>query len=89
MFAGEKLGAASGGEAAICAEVERAFDAYVPGARYQIDVRVKSPARLSATGSVNGRNFPEQNLASSDRNLTRGAIRRFARALAEAAKAAR
>ena len=89
VLAGEKLGPGSGGAAAICAEVERALNAAVPGARYAVDVRVISPARLAATGSVNGRSFPEQNLASSDRDLTPGAIRRFARTLGEAAKAAR
>jgi uncharacterized membrane protein len=89
VLAAEKLAPGSGSAAAICAEVERAMDAAIPGARYQIDVRVISPARLSATGSVDGRKFPEQNLASSDRNLTPGAIRRFARALGEAVKAAR
>lgn len=87
VLAAEKLG--PGTAAAICAEVERAMDAVIPGARYQIDVRIISPARLSATGSVDGRKFPEQNLASSDRNLTPGAIQRFARALGEAVRAAR
>ena len=89
VLAGEKLGAASGGAAAICSEVERALNAAVPGARYQVDVRVVSPARLSATGTINGRSLPEQNLASSDRDLTPGAIRRFARTVGEAAKALR
>src|SRR6476620_21510 len=76
VLAQEKLGAGSGGAATICAEIERALGAAVPGALYRIDVRVISPARLSATGTVNGRNLPEQNLASSDRDLTPGAIRR-------------
>jgi hypothetical protein len=38
---------------------------------------------------VEGRELPELNLASSDRELTAGAIRRFAKSLGEAAKAAR
>ena len=89
VLAAEKLGAASGGPASICAEIERALGVAVPGARYKIDVRVVSPARLSASGTVNGHSLAEQNLASSDRDLTPAAIRRFARSIGEAAKAAR
>jgi hypothetical protein len=89
VLAGEKLGPGSGGAAAICTEIERSLNAAIPGARYRIDVRVVSPARLSATGSVNGRDLAKQNLATSDRDLTPAAIRRFARSIAEAAKALR
>ena len=89
VLAAEKLGQAAVEASAICAEFERALNAAVPGERYRIDVRVVSPARLSASGTVNGRNFPEQNLSSSDRNLTIAAVRRFARAVGEAVKAAR
>lgn len=84
-----KLGAASGGAARLCAEVEGALKAAVPGARYKIDVRVVSPARLAATGTINGHELPEQNLASSDRDVTPAAIKRFARSIGEAAKALR
>lgn len=89
VLAAEKLGAGSGGADAICAQIERALNAAVPDARYQVDVRVVSPARLSATGTINGRALPEQNLASSDRDLTPAAIGRFARSIGEAAKALR
>ena len=89
VIAAEKLTAESGGAAALCAEVERAVGAAVPSGKYGVEVRVLSPARLSATMVVDGRKLPEQNLASSDRNLTPGAVRRFARSLAQAAKTAR
>ena len=89
VLAAEKLGIGSGGAAAICSEIERSLGAAIPGARYRIDVRVVSPARLSATGTVNGRVLAEQNIASSDRELTPAAIRRFARSIGEAAKVLR
>jgi hypothetical protein len=63
--------------------------AAVPNVRYKVEVRVVTPARLSARMVVEGRELPELNLASSDRELTAGAIRRFAKSLGEAAKAAR
>ena len=89
MLAAGKLGGAPVGAGAICREIERSMSAVVLGAPYRIDVRVVSPARLSATGTVNGREVPEQNIASSDRDLTAAAIRRFARSIGEAAKALR
>jgi hypothetical protein len=49
-------------------------------------VKVISPSRLTATMVVKGHKLPEQHFATMDRNLTPGAVRRFARALAEAAK---
>ena len=89
VIAGEKLGTGSGGVANLCAEVEQALTAAVPGAPYTIDVRVISPARLSATGTVNGRELPQQNVASSDRDLTPAAIKRFARSIGAAARSLR
>ena len=86
VVAGEKLAAGSGGANGICAEVERAMAAALPGVRYTAEVRVISPSRLAATMVVKGHRLPEQHFATMDRNLTPGAVRRFARALAEAAK---
>ena len=86
VVAGEKLAAGSGGANGICAEVERAMAAALPGVRYTAEVRVISPSRLAATIVVKGHRLPEQHFATMDRNLTPGAVRRFARALAEAAK---
>jgi hypothetical protein len=70
----------------MCAEVERALAPAWPGCRYTAEVRVISPSRLTATMVVKGHKLPEQHFATMDRNLTPGAVRRFARALAEAAK---
>ena len=89
VVAGEKLAAGSGGAKGICAEVERAMAAALPGVRYTAEVRVISPSRLAATMVVKGHRLPEQHFATMDRNLTPGAVRRFARALAEAAKASK
>jgi hypothetical protein len=89
VVAAAKLPAQAGGAASICSEIEQAMGAAVPNARYEVEVRVVTPARLSARMIVEGRQLPELNLASSDRELTAGAIRRFARSLGEAAKAAR
>ena len=89
VVAGEKLAAGSGGANGICAEVERAMAAALPGVRYTAEVRVISPSRLTATMVVKGHKLPEQHFATMDRNLTPGAVRRFARALAQAAKASK
>jgi len=89
VVAAAKLPAEAGGAASICSEIERAMGAAVPNVRYKVEVRVVTPARLSARMVVEGRELPELNLASSDRELTAGAIRRFAKSLGEAAKAAR
>jgi hypothetical protein len=89
VVAGAKLAAGSGGANGICAEVERAMAAALPGVRYTAEVRVISPSRLTATMVVKGHKLPEQHFATMDRNLTPGAVRRFARALAEAAKASK
>ena len=86
VVASEKLAAGSGGANGICAEVERAMAAALPGVRYTAEVRVISPSRLTATMVVKGHKLPEQHFATMDRNLTPSAVRRFARALAEAAK---
>jgi hypothetical protein len=86
VVAGEKLAPGSGGANGICAEVERAMAAALPGVRYTAEVKVISPSRLTATMVVKGHKLPEQHFATMDRNLTPGAVRRFARALAEAAK---
>jgi hypothetical protein len=85
VVAGEKLAPGSGANG-ICAEVERAMAAALPGVRYTAEVKVISPSRLTATMVVKGHKLPEQHFATMDRNLTPGAVRRFARALAEAAK---
>ena len=52
VVAGEKLAAGSGGANGICAEVERAMAAALPGVRYTAEVRVISPSRLAATRTI-------------------------------------
>ena len=88
VVAGEKLPPTSGGSDAVCSEVERAIAALAPGVSYTAEIKVLSPARLSAILVVNGRALPEQNFAIMDRELSRSAFERFAHSLAvEVAKA--
>ncbi len=82
IIGGDKLPAATGGSAAICAEVERAIAARAPKVRYSAEVRVLSTSRLAATLVVNGRALPEQKFAVMDRELSQATIKRFAEALA-------
>lgn len=90
VLAGEKLRAASGGSAAICAAVEKAIASTAPDVRYSVEVNVLSPSRLAATLVVNGRTLPEQKFAVMDRDLNPASIERFAQSLAtEVAKAAK
>ena len=72
----------------LCLEVKQAIADAVPGARFDAEVKVLSPARLAAKLVVNGKSLPEQNFAIMDANLGEDSIRRFARSLGEAAKAA-
>lgn len=90
VVGGEKLTAESGGSSALCVAVEKAIRASAPRTRYDAEVRVLSPSRLSATLIVEGRRLPEQKLAIMDRTITAAAVERFAQALAaEVAKAAK
>jgi hypothetical protein len=52
-----------------------------------VEVRVLSNSALAAAIVANGKKLPEQHFAVSDRLLNRGAVERFAHAVAEAAKA--
>jgi hypothetical protein len=79
---GDKLPPDVGGPEAVCAAVERAIAAAAPKVRYKAEVRVLSPSRLAANLVVNGQALPQQSFAIMDRKLNRGAIDRFANALA-------
>ena len=83
IVAGEKLPSAVG-KSLICDEIARAMGQYAPKARYTVEVKVLSASRLSARLIANGRLLPEQNLATSDRELSAEPIRRFAKSLAMA-----
>src|ERR1700744_690466 len=90
VAAGEKLPPQSGGAELLCSEVEGAIAAAAPNVAYQAHIQVISPSRLAAVLAVNGRRLPKQKFAIMDRELNRGAIERFAQALAiEVAKAAK
>ena len=85
---GQNLPLASGGSAAICAEIERAIASQAPTVHFSAEVRVLSSSRLAATLVVNGRSLPEQKFAVMDSELSRTTIERFAQSLAvEVAKA--
>lgn len=80
----EKLPAEAGGADAICNAIERALAARAPNIQYVVEVRVRSASMMAATLIVGGRTLPDQNFAVMDRNLNRGSIERFARAIADA-----
>lgn len=82
VVGGDKLPADAGGPAQLCAAIERAAATGAPHARFSVEVRVLSESSLSATlTTADGRILPEQRFATSDRNLTRSSLERFAKAL--------
>ncbi|MFL6728778.1 MAG: hypothetical protein ACJ8E3_05380 [Sphingomicrobium sp.] len=83
IVGGERLPAASGGTAALCAAIERAFAERGTGAGVTVEVDVLSSSMLSAKLSADGRTLPEQRFASMDRDLGVASFERFAGALAE------
>jgi hypothetical protein len=85
---GSRLPASSGGAAALCDAIDRAMARHAPGTSFTAKVTVKSPSRLAATLTVEGRELPEQNFATMDRDLDGKSFERFAEGLAtEAVKA--
>ena len=82
VIGAEKLPAEVGGANALCAALERAVSAKVPGLHYSAELRVASPSVLIANIVVNGRKLPEQRFGVMDRNLNSGSIHRFAETLA-------
>jgi hypothetical protein len=86
VIGGEKLPGDSGGPTGICSAVERAIASTAPTLKVSVEVRVLSNSALSAAIVANGRKLPDQHFAISDRVLNRGAIDRFAQAIAQAAK---
>jgi ribosomal protein L11 len=68
---------------AICDAIRAATKSTAPGIAYSIEVRVRSASSLSAIVTLpNGTTLPEQNLATSDRQLNAGAIQRYATSIA-------
>ena len=86
---GDKLPAASGGSAALCAAIERAVSERAPGTAFTVEVRVLPRSMLAATLTVDGRRLPEHKFASMDRELDGASFTRFAAAVAEAVAGAR
>ncbi|HJQ17638.1 MAG TPA: hypothetical protein VJ859_11640 [Allosphingosinicella sp.] len=83
VVGGEKLPAASGGSDALCAAIEQAASARVPGVTYSVEVRVLSSSMLSVgLTTADGRPLPEQNFAITDRDMTETSFRRFAETIA-------
>ena len=74
---------------ALCVEVKRALAAAVPGSRFLVEVTASSRSRLAARVTLDGKVLPTQNFAVMDAQLNLDSIKRFARALGEAAKAAK
>ena len=83
VVGGEKLPASSGGVNALCAAVQQAASASAPGVPYEIEIQVASPYAMAArVATSDGRELPEQNMATADRPLSAGSFRRFAQTLA-------
>ena len=85
VIGGNKLPAASGGQAALCSAVDRAFAAHAAGVAYNAEITVVSTSRLKAKVIANGRTLPTQGFNSMDRPLANSSFERFAKALAEQA----
>lgn len=83
VIGAEKFVSASGGAEVICAAIEKAVTARMPGMSYTAQVRVLSRSALAANVVANGRTLPEQNMSVSDRDLSPSSIESFARSLAE------
>ena len=83
IVGGDSLPADSGGSDALCAAIREAAAEQAPGRRFSVEVTVKGPSMLAATvTTADGARLPEQKMAVSDRQLTRGSLERFAKALA-------
>lgn len=83
IVGGDSLPADSGGSDALCAAIREAAAEQAPGRPFSVVVTVKGPSMLAATvTTADGTRLPEQKMAVSDRQLTRGSLERFARALA-------
>ena len=79
---GDKLPAESGGAKALCEAVTAAVEAHAPGLGYRVEIQVLGPSRLAASiMSKDGRKVAEQNMASSDKELTKRSFSRFADAI--------
>lgn len=82
VIGGDKLPAETGGPDALCAAITRAAAIGAPASRFSVEVRVLSNSSLAATlKTADGKTLPEQRFAISDRNLTKGSLDRFAKAL--------
>ena len=84
----EILPANLGGEAGVCAIVQRILLPAVHKARLSpsavaVSVNVKSDSMASAIATVSGVATPEQKVASSDRKLGKGAIEMLANGIAD------
>lgn len=82
IVGGDSLPADSGGSDALCAAIREAAVDQAPGSRFSVEVRVLGPSVLTATvTTADGTHLPEQKMAINDRQLTRGSLERFAKAL--------
>lgn len=82
VVGGDKLPAETGGAEALCNAIARAAAADAPNRRFNVEVRVLGSSSLAATlTTADGTILPEQRFAISDRNLTKGSLERFAKAL--------
>jgi hypothetical protein len=86
-----KLPADSGGEATLCAALDRAVAAQSLKTRFTVAVHVGERSMLSADVTLaDGRTLPTLRMAQMDRPISKGALERFGAAIADhVARAAR
>lgn len=85
---GEILPAASGGAAALCADIKAAM-APLSAPPTKVSVRIVSAHSMAATVTVGSAQLPVLRIDRSDRELSRSAFRRFAQSIAAASASAR
>ena len=89
VIGGEKLFADPNGATQLCAAIEAAVKARVPGANYRVDVRALPGFTLGATIRLgDGRTLPELRTSVMDGKINQEAIEAFARSLGEQVAAA-
>jgi hypothetical protein len=84
VLGGDKLPVEVGGPAGICNAVSEALAKEANGIAVIVRVQVLSNSRLKADIERDGIALPAQNFAVSDRQLSKGSVERFARAIAQA-----
>ena len=82
VVGGDLLPADSGGSDELCKAIRDAAVAQAPGKRFAVEIHVLGRSVLAGTViKADGARLPEQKMANSDHELTKGSLQRFANAL--------